>query len=47
MEYKDIIGKAHLTEVDWNILIETIYGFYVEVGTNHGGSACAAAQKSR
>lgn len=42
------MNPAHkrLTEVDWQILTTEPYGFYVEVGTNHGASACAAASKA-
>lgn len=35
-----------LTQIDWDILTAEAYGIYVEVGTFHGASACAAAQKA-
>lgn len=37
---------ARLTEKDWEILSAVPYGLYVEVGTHHGASACAAAQRA-
>ena len=43
MELADIPNQfARLTTVDWQIIRDTARGTYVEVGTLHGASACAA-----
>jgi cephalosporin hydroxylase len=45
MEYSDIFHEhGRLVPKDWEIITNTAYGFYVELGTFHGASACAAAQ---
>ena len=43
MELKDCATYARLTEVDWQVIRDTAKGCYVEVGTFHGASACAAS----
>ena len=47
MNYQDIEARyKRITDKDWNIIRDAARGWYVEVGTNHGASACAAAQNA-
>lgn len=37
---------GRLTETDWQLIKQEAYGFYLEVGTHRGASACAAAHSA-
>jgi len=44
MKFKNVpIDYRRLTQADWDTIQEVAHGFYVEVGTFHGASACAAS----